>query len=182
MNVVGAFTYLIQAVFSIYSILVVARFMLQLGDADFYNPISQTVVKCTRIPLMAIRKIIPSFGRFDAASFVWLFVVQLLMFVVLGLISGSIGMLLAHPLMLILGAAREVASLILNFWLFAIFIEVIGSWFAMGQYNPLLDLVSQVTRPIMDPIRRVIPSMGGLDLSPMVALLGIVFFKQLFGL
>ena len=182
MDVVGSFTYLIQAVFGIYSILVVARFMLQLGDADFYNPISQTVVKCTKVPLMAIRKVIPPFGRFDGASFLWLFVVQILMFVTLQLVAGNIGAALANPLVLIFIAAREVASLILNFWLFAIFIEVIGSWVAMGQNNPLLDLVSQVTRPIMEPIRRVIPAMGGLDLSPMIALLGIAFVKQLFGL
>lgn len=182
MNVVGAFSYLIQAIFGIYSILIVARFMLQLGDADFYNPVSQTVVKCTRVPLVALRKLIPSFGKFDTASLVWLFLVQIIMFLVLGAISGAIPMMLANPLVLIVSAARECAVLILNFWMFAIFIEVIGSWFAMGQYNPFLDLISQMTRPIMDPIRRVLPSLGGLDLSPMIALLGIVFFKQLFGL
>jgi len=182
MNVVGAFSYLIQAVFGIYSILVVARFMLQLGDADFYNPISQTVVKATKYPLIAMRKIIPSAGRFDGASLLWLYIVQLLMFLALGAFSGALPMILANPLIVLLQAARECASLIINFWMFAIFIEVIGSWFSMGQYNPFLDLVSQITRPIIDPIRRVIPSMGGLDLSPMVAILAIMFFKQLFGL
>lgn len=181
MNVAGAFAYLIQAIFGMYSILVVARFMLQLGDADFYNPISQIVVKCTRIPLVGLRKVIPSFGRFDTASFVWLFVVQILMLLALSAVAGSVLFLVENPVSLLTVAIREMVGLILNFWLFTIFIEVIGSWFAMGQYNPFLHLVSQLTRPIMEPIRKFMPPLGGLDLSPMIAFLGIMFIKQLFG-
>lgn len=182
MNVAGAFAYLIQAIFGMYSILVVARFMLQLSDADFYNPISQVVVKCTRIPLIGLRKVLPSFGRFDSASFVWLFVVQLLMLLALSAVAGSLPLLLGNPISFITIALREMTGLILNFWLFAIFIEVIGSWFAMGQYNPFLHLIAQVNRPIMEPIRKFMPPLGGLDLSPMIAFLGIMFIKQLFGI
>lgn len=180
MNTAGAFAYLVQAIFGIYSFLVVARFMLQLGDADFYNPISQTIDKCTRVPLVAIRKVLPSFGRFDTASFVWLFAIQIVMLLALSMFAAQLPMLLANPVTLILVACREMAGIILNFWLITIFIEVIGSWFAMGQYNPFLSLVSQVTRPIMEPIRRFMPPLGGLDLSPMVALIAIMFLKQLF--
>jgi len=182
MNVVQAFAYLIQAIFGIYSILVLARFMLQLAGADFYNPISQTVVKVTRVPLNAIRKIIPSYGRFDGASLLWLFIVQIIMQILLLSLTLQGGPNPTWIVALIQYSFKSCAALILNFWLFSIFIEVIGSWVAMGQQNPMLDLVAQINRPIMEPIRKVLPSLGGLDLSPIIALIGISFFKQLFGL
>lgn len=182
MNVVGATANLIYAIFSIYSVLVVARFMLQLAGADFYNPISQAVAKATRVPCAAMRKVIPPFGKFDTASFVWLIVVQLIMVCTIHFFEGTLASYLAIPVTLVLEALAATALAILNFWLFAIFIEIIGSWISMGQYNPFLDLVSQVNRPIMEPIRRVIPPLGGLDLSPIVAVLGISFIKNVFGL
>ncbi len=177
MDFAGAFTFLIQALFGLYSILIVSRFMLQLSGADFYNPVSQTVVRATRIPLVAMRKVLPAFGRFDTASLVWLIIVQMIMIVI---VKGSLSLLTVMPLSVLEFALRETALLILNFWTFTLFIEIIGSWISMGQYNPFLDLVSQLNRPIMDPLRRFIPPLGGLDLSPMIALLLIATCKRLF--
>jgi len=179
MNVTGAFAEVIQILFSIYSFLIIARFMLQLGGADFYNPISQGVVKATHIPLTGIRKIIPSAGRYDFASLVWLFVVQVIMLITLGLMVNGV---ILSPIVLVIGGLKQAASALLSFWFFTLIVSVIASWIAMGQRNPALDLVDQLSRPLLAPIQRVIPPLGGLDLSPMVAFLVILFLQRLFGL
>lgn len=182
MNVSGAFMFLVQTVFDIYISIVLARFILQLVKADFYNPISQFIVKATSPILTPLRRIIPGYGGFDMAS--------LVLFVALVLIKLALYIYVFHtvpvlsPLGMVILTLLSMANTIINFFLFVIFAAAILSWVvaASGNYNPVIDILNQIAEPVLAPARKIIPSMGGLDISPMLVMILLIFIKQLFGL
>jgi len=75
---------------------------------------------------------------------------------------------------------QSMVIILLNFYMFCIFISVIMSWIAQGHYNPFADLLRQITEPVMAPARRLLPPMGGMDFSPIIVLLLISTIKILF--
>ena len=194
MNVSGAFYFLFSTLFDIYISIVLARFILQLVRADFYNPVSQFIVKATNPLLIPSRRIIPGFGGLDIASlvvFVLLIVIKIALTVhVFGVAPQYPNPLLISyfqqpsPLLFILLTLLTVATTIINFFLFVIFVSAILSWVtaAGGGYNPFADILRQMAEPVLAPARKIIPPMGGLDISPMLVILAIYFIKQLFGL
>ena len=181
MNTGAALFFVIDTVFNFYAFIVLARFLLQMVRADFYNPISQFTVKATNPVLVPLRRIIPGLGGVDVAAIVLivlLMVLKVITFYFLGLLGIPL-----EPLYIAIITGKETASLILNFFTFTIFIQVILSWVAQGQYgNPMVEILNQVTEPVLGPFRKLIPPMGGMDFSPMVALLVLYVIKILFGL
>ena len=183
MNVDGAFIFLITTLFDIYIWIVLTRFILQLVRADFYNPISQFVVKATSPLLNPLRRVIPGVGGIDMASlvlFIALVVVKLVIYIFIA--TGGTAYF-ANPASFAVLTLMSIASTLINYFLFVIFVSAILSWVvAAGGYNPFADLLHQIAEPLLGPARKVIPPMGGLDLSPMIVMLALVFIKQLFGL
>jgi len=166
-----AFVYVIQTLGSLYLLIVLLRFILQLVRADFYNPLSQFTVRATQPLLKPLRRIIPGFGGVDLAALVLAILVQLaLMMVVVVLLGASIAGL--FPALLI-WALLGVASLFLKVFFFALIISVILSWVAPQSHNPAAELVNQICEPLLAPFRRMLPSLGGLDLSPIFAFIVI---------
>ena len=167
--------FLVQVMFGLYATLVVLRFLLQLVRADFYNPLSQFIVKATKPLLNPLRRMIPGLSGIDVASLLlaW-FVITLEQLVILAL-SGA-GLQIAAAALL---AIPELISLFINVFLFAILIQVIISWVNPGSYNPVIGLIHSLTEPLLTPVRRRMPDMGGLDLSPMVVMLGLVVLEML---
>jgi YggT family protein len=167
--------FLVQTLFGLYILAVLLRFLLQLARADFYNPISQFLVKATNPPLKLLRRIIPGLGGIDLSSIV---LAWLLKAVELGLvitISGKAFNLIA-PL---LWSIPELVELFINIFLFAILIQVILSWVNPGSYNPAIGLLNSLTAPVLRPAQKLLPPMGGLDLSPMLVMIGLVLLKML---
>jgi YggT family protein len=163
-----AAVYILQTIGSLYLVIVLLCFILQLVRADFYNPLCQFIVRATHPLLKPLRKVIPSFAGLDIASLVLAILVQLvLMALVLLLMGNGIG----DPLLLLVWSIIGVTALFLKVFFFALIISVILSWVAQGSRNPAAELVSQICEPLLAPIRRVLPGMGGLDLSPIVAFL-----------
>ena len=167
--------FLVKVLFGLYATLVVLRFLLQLTRADFYNPLSQFIVKATKPLLNPLRRVIPGVSGIDVASLVlaW-FVLTLEQLAILAL-AGA-GFQLAGAALL---AIPELISLFINVFLFAILIQVIISWINPGGYNPAIGLIHGLTEPLLAPVRRRMPNMGGLDLSPMVVMLGLVVLEML---
>jgi len=166
-----AFVYVIQTLGSLYLLIILLRFILQLVRADFYNPLSQFTVRATQPLLKPLRRIIPGFGGVDLAALVLAILVQLaLMMVVVVLLGASIAGL--FPALLI-WALLGVASLFLKVFFFALIISVILSWVAPQTHNPAAELVNQICEPLLAPFRRLLPSLGGLDLSPIFAFIVI---------
>jgi len=166
-----ALVYVIQTLGSLYLLIILLRFILQLVRADFYNPLSQFTVRATQPLLKPVRRIIPGFGGVDLAALVLAVLVQLaLMMVVVVLLGASIGGL--FPALLI-WALLGVASLFLKVFFFALIVSVILSWVAPQTHNPAAELVNQICEPLLAPFRRILPSLGGLDLSPIFAFIVI---------
>ena len=179
MNPDKAFLFLIDTFIDIYCYIVFARFLLQVVRADFYNPVSQFVLKATNPILKPLRRVVPGFGGLDIASLTLVLLLQIVKVLCLAffLIGG-----LPPVLNLTMASLLSSAGFVIDFFFYAIFLQVILSWISQGNYSSFSSLLDQITSPIMSPVRKIIPSMGGLDLSPMVVLLGIQFIKILFGL
>lgn len=178
---------IINTLFDLYILLVLLRFLFQWLRADFYNPVSQFIVKATSAPLKILRRGIPSIGGQDTAAIVFCLLLIYGKFLLLRLLAVpaiQIGGVMApvsavsYPGLFVFCIA-DLVALILTVFLVAIIIQVILSWINPGQYNPVIGLVHKLSDPVLKPIRKLIPSMGGLDLSPLFASLAILVAKML---
>ena len=165
-HVGNAATFLIETIFGLYILLVMLRFLLQWARADFYNPVSQFIVKVTQPPLKPLRAIIPGIGGLDMAALLFMIVLKV---VELWLVTGLMGLSLQVGGLLVLSVA-DLLGLAINVFIFSILIQVIISWVNPGMHNPVMGLLHSLTEPLLGPARRVIPPISGLDLSPIVVI------------
>jgi YggT family protein len=167
--------FIISTIFGLYILAVMLRFLLGLMRADFYNPISQFLVRITNPLLIPLRKVMPGFGKIDTASIVLLVALQvILLLIIVALRGASVSVV---PLLLM--AIGELTMLTINVFLVAIIVQVIISWINPGSYNPINALLSSLTAPILLPVQRIIPPLSGIDLSPLIALIGLQVLKML---
>ncbi|GAB2710428.1 YggT family protein [Halomonas garicola] len=162
---------LINTLIGIYLFILMLRFLLQASGADYYNPMSQSVVKITQPVVQPFQRFLgPVAGRFDLATLAAGFVLKVLSIIAIFMIIG-IGM---PPLagVLIAGVAAVLGA-ILKIYFFALIVMIILSWVAPNASHPGALLVMQLVEPIMAPVRRVIPPLGMIDLSPIVVFIGI---------
>lgn len=172
-----AAVYVLQTLGSLYLLIVLLRFILQLVRADFYNPLSQFAVKATKPLLNPLRRVIPGFGGLDLASLVLAILVQLLLMALILLMLGY-GIAGVLPQLLI-WSVIGVTALFLKVFFFALIVSVILSWVAPGSYNPAAQLINQICEPVLMPFRRLLPSLGGLDISPIFAFMALQLLDML---
>lgn len=168
-----AFVYLIQVLFNLYILAIMLRFLLQVTRADFYNPISQFLVKVTNPPVILLRKIIPGLWGIDLASVLLLMVLQTLEIFLIGkpvgssMVPGLIHGATIHPGALAILALADLISLVLYVFLITTFVRIIISWInPHGGHNPAMGLITSLSEPVMAPARRYVPPISGMDLSP----------------
>ncbi|MDX9687935.1 MULTISPECIES: YggT family protein [Halopseudomonas] len=171
-----AAVYVVQTLGSLYLLIVLLRFILQLVRADFYNPLSQFIVRATQPLLKPMRRVIPGFAGVDVASLILAVLVQL---VILALIIKLMGYALPPVLQLLVWSLVGVTALFLKIFFFALIISVILSWVAPHSHNPAALLVTQICEPVLAPFRRFLPAMGGLDLSPIFAFIALNLLDML---
>jgi len=178
MNTVSDATiFVVQTLVSFYLAIVLLRFVLQLVRADFYNPLSQFAVRATQPLLKPIRKIVPSIAGLDTSSLLLAIVIQtVLMAVVMQINFGTI-LDLPH---LLIWALIGVFSLFLKIFWLAMIVMVIVSWVAPGTHNPAAELAIQISEPFLAPFRKVVPNLGGMDISPIFAFLAIQVVQSFF--
>ena len=169
-----ALTFLIDTLCSLYISVILIRLWLHWARADFYNPFSQFVAKATAPFLTPLQKFIPAIGRFDTATLVLAYLVSCSKFSVLTFISAG-----QIPYM---DVAVVSGLQVINLWLSAVFMptRALLSWFSQGQ-TPFESVLAQLTEPMLEPIRRVVPPMGGLDLSILVLFIGLQALNFLMG-
>jgi YggT family protein len=168
--------FLISTLFNLYLMVVLLRLWLQFVKADFYNPLSQVVVKATQPVVGPLRRVVPSLGPFDTATFVFALIVSALKVTTISLVfSGSL-----NPLAIVIASLFDVIreSLSLVFWI--LILRAILSWVSQGN-SPIEYVLSQLTEPFLRPIRNILPPMGGLDLSVLVAIIALQFLRILVG-
>lgn len=174
MNALG---FLVSTLFDLFIMVVLLRIWLQWVRADFYNPFSQFIVKVTQPIVGPLRRLIPSIGSLDMATLLLAYLLSMAKFVVLQLVLG--GGLLLTPEYLWVGALSLLkAAGGLVFWV--LLLRAILSWVSQGR-SPIEYVMHQLTEPMTAPIRRVIPSMGGLDLSVLILFIGLQFANMLIG-
>ena len=162
--------YLLQTLFSLVLMVVLLRFLMHLVRADFYNPITQLVLKITDPMLNPLRRIIPSAFGVDMAALALLIGLQTAALAATLLLMGQA---FPHFMRLLAWSAIGVAGLLVSFYFFAVLATIILSWVAPRSNHPAVSLLYQLTWPVMVPFRRLLPSLGGLDLSPILVFITI---------
>ena len=170
-----ATVFLVQTVFGFYILAVVLRFLLQCVRADFYNPLVQFLVRITNPPLLPLRRIVPGYKGLDWASVLLAFTLQFIEVLLVALLfSQSLGV---GGLLLLTGI--ELLKLLINIYLWGVVIQAILSWFNPDPYNPAARVLAQLTAPMLQPVRRLLPPISGVDLSPMLVVVGLIFLSLL---
>lgn len=168
-NIASALVFIVNALSSLYLLVLILRFWLPWLRADFRNPLAQGILKLTSPLVIPVRRVIPSFGRLDTATVLVAFVVQYLSLVLILLILG----MSASYSIIATSALVKLVMLSVNLFMFAIFIRIVLSWLAPGQYNPAIAIITTLTEPLLGPVRRVMPAMGGFDISPIFVIIGL---------
>lgn len=178
-NVTEMTLFLISTISSFYITIVMLRFLFQLVRAEFYNPVSQFIVKATNPLLVPLRHIVPGVFGIDTASIVLALLLQIVTIEAIYLIQyGNFPPFVA---VLVTAAFKLIAS-VLNIYFWALLIMVILSWVAPHSNHPVTSLINSLLQPILSRIQKIIPPLGGLDFSPMVAMIFIYCLKILFGI
>jgi len=161
-----ALYFIVKTLAQLYLLLLLLRFWLPWLRADFRNPIAQGILRFTSPLIVPLRRFLPSIGRLDTATVLVAFVVQYVtVLALLAIVRRS-----ADTAEVALVSIIELAILSLNLFFFAILIRIILSWVAPGNYNPITALLTTLSEPVLRPFRRLIPSIGGLDISPIFAI------------
>jgi len=166
-----ALFFLIDAGVSFFCTLFLLRFMMQAMRVSFVGQIGNFVVALTNWAVKPLRRIIPGVGGIDWASLVAALLLQLLLSVLLVLISGrDLGAgIETVVLMAVWFALLALLRLTIYILIGALILQAVLSW--INPYSPLAAPAYQLTRPLLDPLRRLIPTISGVDLSPLVAIL-----------
>ena len=169
-NIASAIVFIVNSLAQLYLFVLLLRLWLPWLGADFRNPIAQAILKLTSPVVIPLRRIVPPVGRLDTATILVAFIIQyitiLLILIILGQTAGFAQIAITALVNLVL--------LSLKLFVFAIIILVILSSFAPAGYNPGKALIQTMTDRILAPFRRSIPPMGGLDISPIFAMIMIM--------
>ena len=173
---VDTLNFLVGLVFSLYILLIMLRTLFQLVRADFYNPLSQFIVKATNPPLRPLRRMIPGFYGVDTAAVILMFALK---YIELTLIAALVSQSGSYVGFAVLSLA-ELLNLLVNVFLFAIIIQVILSWINPGVRNPAISLLYSLTEPLLRPARRLIGTASGFDFSPTIVIAVLIICQKLF--
>lgn len=164
----NAFVFIINSLAQLYLLVLLLRFLLPWIAVNFNNPISQAILRLTSPLVIPVRRILPAIGRIDTATVVVAYGIQYLTILVIVLIWG----LPPAILPIAITAAVNLVILMLHLFVFAIIIRIILSWLGGGgTYNPAIAIIDAITDPVLRPFRRIVPPIGGLDISPVFAII-----------
>jgi YggT family protein len=162
----NALYFLVDSLLSLALYVALLRVLMQWSRADFRNPVAQAVVKVTNPLIMPLRRLLPPINKIDTASVVTVIIVALAQVALMSMVRGY-G--IPPPLLLLRVAALEIVTSVLWLYFYAIFLYALMSLIAQGSYSPMQPLLASLCEPVLAPIRRIIPPIAGLDLSPLWA-------------
>ncbi|MEX0942980.1 MAG: YggT family protein [Pseudomonadales bacterium] len=174
-NLAQAGAYLVQTFFGLYVIVIMLRFLMQVARVDYYNPISQAIVKVTDPAIRPLSKVLPTVYGINLATLAVAFVIQLIAVMLIMMFYGNV---IFHPIY-IAWVLIGLFSLIFDIYFFSLIIMVIASWIAPASGHPALILVHQLTEPICAPARKLLPPMGGLDFSIILVFVAITIIDKI---
>ncbi|MFI3188081.1 hypothetical protein BCS42_00750 [Crenothrix sp. D3] len=166
--------FLIGTLFDLYILAVLLRFLLQYFGGDFYNPISQFLIKATHPPLKVLRRFVPAIRRIDTASLVLVFALQIVEDFSIRLLAGQ--MIGIAPQVIF--SISHLMELFIDIFIYSVFARALLSWFMPAGFDAASSILTSLTEPLLKTCRKFIPDMGGMDLSPLAALLLLQLAKM----
>lgn len=166
-------TLVVRTIGELYVFAIVLRFILQLSNADYYNPISQTIARLTNTPILAMSRILPRVGGVDISAILYAIIIKTIVIILLLKLSGMVTDFSLLWLRILGYAIIGTLNTVLELYFWAVLAAVIISWIAPGSYQPAPQLIQQITEPIFSLVQKVLPPIGGLDLSPILIFLVI---------
>jgi len=167
-------TFLIQSIATICLVIILLRFLLQLCGANFYNPVSQFAHRATLPLLRPLRKLFPAYGKFDFASVI---LALLLQWLAIQLTASLNGNPLINVLYVLWWGLLGIINMLINIYIYGLLAAIILSWVAPNNQHPVVVLLWQLMEPVMAPFRKLLPNLGGLDLSPILVFLVLNMFR-----
>ena len=168
--------FLIDVLFGLYMGIVALRLIMQWAQWEYHNQLVQFIIKATQVPVKFLRQFIPAMGQWDSATIVLLFSLALIKILLIFSLQAG----LFQPLLLLRLMLADVFSLFITLFSASIIIQAILSWIAPHtQNNPLTPLLNRMNNPLLRPVRKRLPDMGGFDLSPLVVLLALQVLSML---
>lgn len=162
-----ALYFILKSLTQLYLLLLLLRFWLPVFRADFRNPVAQGVLRLTSPLVIPLRRLVPPIGRIDTATVLVAFIIEYVLVLLLLALRGTRAGFLP-----IAGTALfDLAVLSLNLFFFVVLIRIILSWVAPHSYNPITAMLTTLAEPILRPFRRLVPPLGGLDISPVFAII-----------
>lgn len=166
----SAITFIVETLLSLALFVFLARLLLQWTRADFRNVFCQAVVRITNPLILPLRRVLPPVGKLDSASVVAVLLIAVIEVACLFALHGlGVPPLLAWVRQVLV----EIARTLLWTYFYCIFLYALLSLIAPGGYSPLQAVLTSLCEPVLRPIRRLIPSIAGLDLSPLWAIIAI---------
>lgn len=159
--------YLIRNLGAFLLLLIVVRGVMHASRVNFYNPLSQLVVRLTNPLLSPFRRALPATGRIDWSAWVLAIVIQIVILVAIAWVAGE-RWALPDPIALLLWGIIGVLGLLVNFYFFTLIAMIVVSWIAPGSRHPAIELIWQISEPVMAPFRALLPNLGGIDFSPIL--------------
>ncbi len=140
------------------------RFLMQWQRISFHQPLGRFVFAVTDWLLLPLRRVIPPWTSWDLSSLVGAFLIKLVQYLLLWLVAGGQGALALLPLVSLVGMAQLVVSALSAL----VLVLAVMSWVNPG--SPMYSLVARLSQPFLRPFQRVVPLIGGVDLSPIALL------------
>lgn len=174
-----ALYFIVKTIAQLYLLVLLLRFWLPLLRADFRNPLAQGILRITAPLVIPLRRLLPPIGRIDTSTILVAYVLQYLTALVLIAIGGG----RVDTVPILVTALIELAILTLNMFFFVILLKIILSWVAPNVYNYATAMLATLAEPVLRPFRRLIPPIGGLDISPIFAIIllqaAVIFLQTL---
>jgi YggT family protein len=159
--------FLIRVLSHLYLLLFLLRFIMQWIRADFYNPLAQFIVRATNPLVVPARRLIPASSGIDLPTLVLLVLLEVIATWLLLYVASSPATLIQFAVFVLL----RLVSLTLSLYTWTILVYVILGWISPGGYHPLTMMLAELNEPVLRPIRRLLPPISGLDLSPLIAVI-----------
>ncbi|HAU69489.1 MAG TPA: YggT family protein [Gammaproteobacteria bacterium] len=163
----NAATLIIDTIIGLYLYIILVRFWMQWVRADFRNPVGQFVISTTSPFIIPLRKLLPPIGMVDTATLVFALIVAIIKVAALFAVVSS----MPSAVNILVFGASEVLRSSIHIFMASVFIMIIASWIASGSYNPIVSVAQQIAHPLMAPAQRLLPNIGGFDLSPILVIL-----------
>jgi len=160
-------TFVITFALRIVALLFLLRFILQAVHASFYNPFTEGIVRITNPVLNPLRQVLRPYRNLDFAAFAMAWISHMLA----AWMHAWMGDLGVDVLVIVNDGLRMTVGLAVGVFLVAIFVSIVMSWIAPGVYSPAAIIAREIAEPLLAPARRILPALGGLDLSPMITIL-----------